>query len=38
MRTILINLDDEDFEEAKKKKGDKSWKELFLESIGVVHG
>jgi hypothetical protein len=38
MRTILINLDDKDFEEAEKKKGNKSWKTFFLESIGVLHG
>lgn len=35
MKTILITLDDEEFEEAKKRKDGQSWRDFFLKSIGV---
>lgn len=36
MKSILITLEDKEFEEAQAKKGQMSWKELFLNSLGII--
>lgn len=35
MRQLNETFEDEEFEELKKKKGDKSWRDVILEKFGV---